>query len=147
MERKSISFTGRMLEMIDEIKSSKGYVSLSSVVQQAVVQMHSKTFPTYVIPRKDNSPEARLERKDEMKRLKEEKALEKQIGICEDLGGKVSEKADGFVCTYFTYTGKKRFRQDVPLAMVSNDLIKIQYHPSKEKVLKLQEEGKVDYEI
>jgi len=39
-----ITFTLRHREMVEEIKKQKGYITSSSVVQQALVEMHERIF-------------------------------------------------------------------------------------------------------
>ncbi len=147
MKKKVISFTSRMVEMVDEIREEKGYMSFSSVVHQAIVDMHKSLFPAYAYPRKDNSPEAKIKRKREEKEAKEADALQEKEHICRELDGEIVEQAGGGkVCKYFTYYHTKKYPQTVPMEMVSVDLVKTQYEPDKKRVMKLIKEGKVKEE-
>jgi len=147
LERKSISFTERMLGMIDEIQDAKGYVSFSDVIHQSIVDMHSKTFPAYVQTKRDSSPAGIVKRKDEMKKIKEEQVKEEFLSISASLGGEIIVKGENEFCRYYTYTGKQRYLQEIPLNTLTSDLIKNQFYPNKEKVEKLQQEGKTEYEV
>lgn len=142
-----IVFPEPIEDMVEEIIEKKGYPSFSAVVRQGIIELHSSYFPNYVKMKSDNSARSKMERKAEEKKAKEDMEKERLLGICEQLGGEVVDKAGSPFCTYYTYNSKKRYEQSIPVEQLSEDLVKVQYSPSKEKVLKLQEEGKVDYEI
>lgn len=146
MIKKLITFSPRMVEMIQEIQDTKGYVSFSSIIHTAVVELHTHIFPNYLRPlAKDEDPAKKIKRKAMEKEVKKETARNEYLRLVEELKGQVVEESGKEFCLYFTYTGKKRFEQKIPLQMVSSDMVKTQYQPSKERVEQLQREGKVDY--
>lgn len=140
---KLVTFTPKMAEMIDEIQEKKGYISFSAVIHQAVIELHKGYFPAYV--QKDSSAIGKMKRKDEEKKAKIELHNESLIGICEELGGKIKDKNGTPICTYYTYSHKKRYEQSIPVEQLTEDLPKNQYSPSKAKVEQLQKAKKVDY--
>jgi len=144
---KSINFNEKLVEMVDQIMQKKGYTTFTMVVHQAIIEMHGRVFKDYVMQRQDTSIEAVHERKKKLKELKEQEKEQKLLDIAEALGGEILEFPDGKYCKYYTYTGKARYPVEVPITALSADMIKTQYSPSKEKVMKLQEQGKVDYEV
>lgn len=144
--KKVISFTDRLTEMVEEIQEAKGYTTFTSVVHQAIIDLHTRTFPAYLkSPKAAESPEDRVRRKAEEKKAKEEGVREEKLEIAKALKGKVVSEAGNEFCVYYTYTGKKRYEQKIPLMLLTTDVLKNQYHPSKEKVEQYQKEGKTDY--
>jgi len=146
MIKKNIAFTEKMAEMVEELQEKKGYMSFSSVIHQAVVDMHTKAFPAYVRePSARETPEDRVRRKSEEKRAKEDIRREEQLAVMAELEGELIEKAGVEYVKYYTYTNSKRYEQNVPLIEMSSDLVKTQYQPTRERVEKLREQGKTDY--
>lgn len=135
-----VGFTERHREMINEIMSAKGYPSLAAVVQQAVIEMHGNVFKDYVMAKK-----ARAEQPAEAPGIKKSQQTDKLTGIAKKLGGTVFEKGGVMMVKYFTYNRKNRYEQETPLDTMSEIMVEKQYFPSKEAVLKLQKEGKVNY--
>ena len=145
MIKKLLTFTPRMAEMVEEIKGAKGYVSFSAVVHAAIIELYTKTFPNYMRPLvKDEDPASRLRRKAAIKEARAELFREDQLEIVKELGGTVVEDGGKEYCAYFTYSGAKRFEQKIPLQFLTNELMKSQYQPSRERVERLQREGKTD---
>lgn len=148
MSNKLIKFNDRHEEMIAKLRDEFGYPSFSSVVHQAVVDMYKKNFPSYMMDKRvEEKPEDRMKRRADEKKAKEDIAKAELTKIAAELGGAITTESGKDFCVYFTYTNKKRFEQKVPLTLLSTDLVKTQYFPSKEAVLKLQKEKKVDYDI
>jgi hypothetical protein len=135
-----IGFTNRHREMIEEIMASKGYPSIASVVQQAVIEMHGNVFKDYVVAKKIRSE---VPHASEIKKTND---TDKMKGLCDKLGGKTVEKNGSLYCLYFTYNRKNRYQQEVPLDTLNQSHIDKQYFPSKEEIKVLQNEGKVNYE-
>ncbi len=133
-----------MADMILEIQATKGYVSFSAVVHSAVIELHHKTFPTYVMRQPKRSPTEKVHDKAEEKAAKESIQRDVFLKLADELGGTVVMEAGKEFCKYFTYTHKKRYEQKIPLQMLSTDLVKTQYQPSREKVEQLQKEGKTE---
>lgn len=144
-KKKMLTFTPVMAERIEQLKEEIGVHSFSAVVHYAVMQLWAKNHPAYTEKFKAD-PAERVRIREEEKIAKQAMIEEEQSEVCEQLGGKVMEvEGGGKVCVYFTYSGKHRYEQRVPLKMVSTDLINNQYMPSREKVEQLQKEGKTDY--
>ena len=135
-----IGFTPRHREMIDEIMRSKGYPSIASVVQQGIIDLHSSIFKDYVMAKKnkgiDAGDSALIAKTNDTDRFK---------GLASKLDGEVVEKNGSLYCLYYTYNRKNRYQQEVPLDTLNDTHVAKQYFPSKEDVMKLQKEGKVNY--
>lgn len=142
---KTIRFASKMEEDIKQMMEEKGYISFSAVVHHAVMELYRSYYPAYTTAKKDNSPKGRMKRIQDEREAKIELEYEKLAGICEDLGGDTEIKGGNEYCVYYTYSGKKRHQQEIPVNMLSEDLIKTQYSPSREKVEQLQRDKKVDY--
>ena len=143
--RISLSVTPRLLEMIEEIQKNKGYPTYVGVIHSAIIELHAKTFPAYMQRLKEETPEEKVSRKEAEKKAKEEFAKRELLEIAQQLEGEVVQDGEYEYCKYYTYAGPHRYEQKVPLRMLSSDLIKTQYQPSKEYVKKLQEDKKVNY--
>lgn len=141
---KTISFTKRMKEMIEEIEQHRGFPTFTSVVHHAVIELYKKEFPGYLVKREE-SPEERVERQEKEKDVKKKNVKKKLIKISDALGGKIINELGTEYCVYYTYNYAKRYEQKIPLNMLSTDLVASQYQPSKEAVEKLQVEGKTNY--
>lgn len=126
--KKVITFNPRMREMIKQLRETQGYMSDSAVIHNAIIRMHSKEFPMY----------AQLKSSTSERKMTVE---EDRMHICNLLEGKIV----GSKCVFFNYSGKKRFLQELPLSIMSDDLFKTQYQPSREKVDQLRKDKKVDY--
>lgn len=137
-----IGFTKRHREMIEQIMEAKGYPSLSSTVQQAVVEMHGSVFKDYVMAKKARTEGTEGRSKEEIKKSIQTDKFE---NTCQVLGGVLMNRNGVAYCDYFTYERKNRYKQEVPLTDLSDTNISKQYFPSKEAVEKLQKEKKVNY--
>ena len=145
MVKKTLSFSERLIEMVDEIQEIKGYPSFSALVHQAVVELHAKFFPAYArMPREVKTPVEKAQAKHALKQAEEQIVTEEQIKICTKLGGKVVKgvNPEDSLCEYYTYNFKNRYLQEVLLGELSLDLIKNQYHPSKQRVEDLRSKKK-----
>lgn len=147
--QKLITFTERQIEMANEIMAELGYNSFSQVVQQALIDKYQRTFPNYIKSGAKEEPVDRAQRKEQEKVAKKDIVLEGYRDIARRLGGTLvtDDTGGNEACIYYTYTGKKRYEQRVPLNQLSEDLIKTQYQPNRAAVEKLQKEGKVDYQV
>lgn len=137
-----VGFTERHREMISEIMATRGYPSLASVVQQAVIEMHSSVFKDYVMARKSRS-----EQQPEAPGNKKSQQTDKLMNIAKKLGGEVFNKGGVMMVKYFTYNRKNRYEQETPLDTMSDVMVEKQYFPSKEEVQKLQKAGKTNYTV
>lgn len=141
---KTLRFTERMIQMVEEIKEMRGYMTFSSVIYSAVADLHSKTFPAYKHVPYKNQEEREREKMAKVRTREKIIAGEKEH-ICEMLEGKIIDKGGSKVCEFFNYSSKKRYPQKIALAQLSEDLVKTQYQPSREKVEQLRRAGLVDY--
>lgn len=150
MVKKLLTFTPVVWEMIERIKNEKGYASSSAVVYQAVINMHDKIFVPYANRSvgKNMTAEEKIRKEEEEKEARSKVDLEKKVAICQTLGGQTVKQNDGsLLCKYFTYSFSKRYLQEIPVNLLTDDLIRNQYAPSKKDVLKLQENKKVEYNV
>jgi len=145
IKRKMLYLNERHMEMLNDIKAEKGYKQDTMVFYQALIDMHAKMFPAYARTRELESPTEKVNRKEEEKKAKEDIVKSELLAIAQQLGGEIIDKGGKEFVKYFNYSGKKRFEQLVPLTMMSTDLVKIQYQPSRERVEQLQKEGKTEY--
>ena len=140
-----IGFTERHREMIEQIMDSKGYPSIASVVQQAIIEMHGSVFKDYVMAKKARAELPAIIPGRVDGETKKSQQTDKLMGLAHRLGGSVAEKNGVMMVKYFTYNRRNRYEQEVPLDTMSEQLIKKQYFPSEEDVKKLQEAKKVNY--
>lgn len=144
-------FTPRMVSMIKEIQKSQGYSTQAAVVHQAIIEMYNNTFPAYLQNKKNREkpldPDVVAAMELEQEAARQRASEVKLEGICRALGGEVLNEEGHKSCRYYNYSGKKRYEQTVTLSQLNQNLLQNQYHPSKERVLKLQQDGKVDYEV
>ncbi|MFA6991926.1 MAG: hypothetical protein WC269_01435 [Candidatus Gracilibacteria bacterium] len=137
---KGIRFNDKMLEKIKDLMEDCGYPTITAVIHQALIDMHKDQFPAYVQAKNraadirsstplDRSLAAKLEKENKLKGEREER-----IGICLELEGKIIED----MCHYTTHSNRKSYNQEIPLDMITKDLIGTQYYPDKETVLKLK---------
>ena len=132
--------TPKLVEMISEIMEEKGYSTKAFVFQQSIIDLHASIFKDYIYKKKNG------EEKLIIKRTKQEEIFEKGNKICDLLGGQAyQDEAGHWYCKYFNYDYKKRNEQEVPFPMLTDDLARNQYFPSKEKVLQLQKDKKTEY--
>jgi hypothetical protein len=172
MPRYSVSLTKKNLEQINAIQNELGFASISETVRGCIHAMYSKTFPNYTrsvgqgLPNKNVDYSEPVSQADlaEQKKIKAEEAVERKkmmaeqqkantlatcILICEnELGGVVGEDMEDNpkTCAYFQYDGRRRYEQEIDILSVSPALLDTQYLPNKDRVLKLQADGNVDYD-
>lgn len=143
--RKYVDFNPRMVEMMDEIAEATGQTMTSAIIRQAIIEMHRK-HTMYKAGGTKMTAEGAAQRKEDLKKAREGILLKGKENICTELGGSVSmTEAGNKVCNYYTYSYGQRFAQALSLTLLTTDMLKTQYDPSKEKILQLQKEGKVDY--
>lgn len=131
------TLTPRLREMLEEIMISKGYPTMTAVVQQAIIEMHGSIFKDYIVA-KTTAPKPKV--------VEREARTNKEEDIIKKLKGLKINKGGTDYCLYFTYERKNRYVQEVPVDALSSDMVSKQYFPSKTKVEELQKEGKVNYD-
>lgn len=156
MPRYSISFTLKNIEQLTQIQEQLGLASMSETVRACIHSTHSKTFPNYTranVQSINSVPTGRVNKVEaKQKRDEQERAnrIATAISICEnDLGGVVAtdEKDNPIMCAYFQYDGRRRYKQEIDIGSVTPDLVTTQYLPNKERVMQLQKDGNVDYDV
>lgn len=136
-EKKTVTFSERHIQMMDEIMEIQGFISYAEVIKVALVDKYNKVKPPY-------SPIARQEAsKPEAKLSAREKKKLRQAGeeLCSQLGG----ESDGKVCSYYVYRHRDRNQGSVPLELLTDKHLKEQYFPNKNAITKLQERKEVNY--
>jgi len=173
MPRYSVSLTQKNLEQITAIQNELGFASISETVRGCIHAMYSKTFPNYTRSAGQGLPNRNVDYSEpvsqadlaEQKKIKAEQAIEKKklmaeqekanqidycVNICEnELKGVVGEDVDGKpkTCAYFQYDGRRRYEQEIDIMSVTPALLETQYLPNKDRVLKLQADGNIDYDL
>lgn len=131
--------TEKMKEMIGEIMEKSALPTISDVVKVAILNLHQKTFKDYV----ENRPSGKLsveEKVDyELKRqeIKKKKQDDKQKEICQRMNGKLETSGNGFTCRFFNYSRHGKHEQSMPIDYLTEELVGLQYQPSKEKLQEL----------
>lgn len=158
MPRFTFSFTKKNIEQLEEIKEQLGLASLSETMRACIHATYTKTFPNYTrsntsTPRvvsETSEPVSKVDSRT--KKLEQERAnrIATAINICEnELDGVVAtdENDKPTMCAYFQYDGRRRYKQEISIESVTPDLVKTQYLPNKERVMQLQKDGNVDYDV
>lgn len=135
--KKLVTLPDVLYHKLKEIKDT-GYPTDNAVIVFALMELHRKTFPRYI----HNSPQNVRDRSSAPATRHEETYMK----ICRALGGEVQDTPGGKFCNYYTYIGKQRYPQNIPLEQLSDTLVDRQYEPSKEAVKKYQKEGLVKYD-
>lgn len=148
--RKTFLVDEGLVEVIKKLKKDNHYNSETAVIIEAVMSLNRKLNPGYVVSRAETrakTPEQKLDEEDERKRIKKQREEDAQMVIVNALEGRVSIGAGGGkVVKYYTYDRKNRYQQQLPIDMMSEDLIASQYFPTKEDVLARQAKGEVNYD-
>lgn len=144
----SVRLPAQLVDLVEKIKTELGYTT-SGVVQQAIRDMHKRTFPSYVAARNiaaAKTPEDRAEQQMEIARVKKQKEEEALLAIANALGGKIIVNDGGSKMVEFhNYSKNSRYLQKLPLRMMNEELVKDQYYPSRKDIEQRQVEGKVNY--
>ncbi len=135
--RKHFNFTDIMLERIDDIRLKYGFPNLSVTINYIIAENYKREFKDYVMVKKIDD--------EEKNTVKKQDTHDKQSAVCLSLEGEIIDKAGTAYCVYHTYNRKNRYKQEIPLADITEDLLNMQYFPSKEKVEELEKEGNVNY--
>lgn len=143
--------------MIDRLQEDRADEHMADTIRECIRIAYLKRWPVYIdkksapIQDERNQDEFGVQRQrhkvrmaETQKMVKHEMKLERQMNICTQLDGEITEKN---TCRYFVYDERMRFEQEVPLTMLDEKLIETQYSPSRERVEELQEKGKVNYHV
>ncbi len=136
--------TERRDEMVQEIMEDRGHRTFSEVVGAAIELYYDEVAKSKFYRMKGvKGPSSQA-----VERRKAEAEENVKLMICQDLKGKIVKKEDGTkMCKYYTYVGRRRYEQEVSLNLLEEHMVASQYTPSRANVERLQEEGKVDYEV
>lgn len=118
-----------------------GFANDSEVIRAAVLKLHRDTFvnshETVNLTTVENT--GGRDQKSE-----QEKGKAKRNRICKnDLNGEIKDGQ----CIYFNYFKREKYKQEMPLSSINKNNVKKQFDPSKEEVARLQDEGKVSYDL
>jgi len=144
---KTFAFSDEFLKVLERVKESTRHTSYTAVIIQAVMTLDQKLNPAYkgAFLNRNLSPEEKAERQIEIEKAKEVSKVEKFLSIAEALEGEVYEDGGEKRVQYYKYDGAYRDLQDVPLEMLTENMVADQYTPNREKVEKLRKQGKVNY--
>lgn len=144
-----ISFvpTDKLKDMILEIQEKFGYLTMTNVVVEAIIQMHTRAFPAYIQKKAEPmTAEDKIKREEDRKKIREERERQKFLDVANLLEGEiVAGESGGEVCKFYRYADTERYEMEVPLTRLTQDLVDNQYSPSKEKVEELRAKGKTKY--
>lgn len=146
----SVRFSGRMVEMVEQLMNEQGFATVTSLIHEAVRLLYKSYYPPYKSGTTTStlSPKEKARRKKEERDALKETAREEQKNICvNSLEGTVVSKDGTDYCDYYTYSFKNRYAQHIPLEQVTEGLAASQYSPSEARVKDLQERGDVDYPV
>lgn len=149
--RKTFLFSPELVEVIKKLKEDMHQNSDTAVVIEAINSLNRKINPGYVVARSASASKTPEDRADEQLRIQEIKKKREEdalLAIAEKLGGRVSLDDGGQkIVKYFTYARNTRFLQQMPLTMMTDELVEHQYFPSRVDIEKRQAEGKVTYKV
>lgn len=146
--RKTYLMNEGMVSKIKAIQEEKNFTSETMVVVVALNLLYDKTFKDYVVGRggRTLSDDEKADSQIKVADLKKQKEEARLLEIAKALNGEVIfNDGGGKVVRYFTYDKSNRYEQELPLTMMSEELISSQYFPSREEVEKRQKAGKVNY--
>jgi hypothetical protein len=140
-----LSLTAEMVTKIEELKAELGFSSNSMVWYSALSGLYRSTFPAYA-RMSSLSPKQKVQEKLKEKEAKAEFELERKREIVERLDGELVKAEGGAeIAHYFTYAGRKRYEQETPLHLITEDLLASQYSPDRPTVERLHKEKKTDW--
>lgn len=141
---KNITLTDDMQEMIAKLRSYRGFPNDAMVIYAALSESYLKFFPAYTQMNKQ-SPADKVQRKNEEKEARAQLERGMKLELVKQLGGKINADDKNEIVHYYTYVSRKRYAQETPLHLVTQEIIDTQYSPDKATVERLRKEGKTDY--
>lgn len=164
MSKVTIDLTSDLEKKLNAIRERFALTFLSETLRLMIVLMHDQEFPVgrpgiteLEMKNRVGRPAAtdaqiigRPRTYAEKKKIAEADRHQELLKIAtsawpEGLAGKVSD--DGKFVTYFTYFERGRDERTILLREVNKDLIDVQFEPTHDEIIRMQSEGKVDYEI
>lgn len=153
---KSIVFSDKQIEMVDQLKDKFGVDSFGAAVKSCISFTHMKRFPDHLVGRigttDKRSPEDIAKQKMAVKeaevKAREQIKIDEKRMICEGvLGGEVATASSGnLVCKWEVHNKEVSYPQQIPLMQVNTVLAENQWIPSKEAVLKTRVDLRKKYE-
>lgn len=103
---KQIQYPPEIEQRVEAIRQERVLRSQSQAIEYAIVETYRKLNPKYIQAIQPLTPEQKVDRKNEVERIKREQYREKMYNICEErMGGTLDEDAGGhFTCTLTQYT-------------------------------------------
>ena len=142
---KLLRITDEMQMMVQELKKEIGSPTESMIFYMAISELHRSRFPAYA-RNSQRSPADKVKEKIKEKEAKEQFLLESKREIVRQLKGKLVIADGGAeIAHYFTYAGRKRYEQETPLHLITEDLLASQYSPDRPTVERLHKEKKTDW--
>ena len=146
---KAFAFSDEFMQVLERAKQSSRHTSYTAVIIQAVMDLDRKLNPLYrgAMMTRNLSAEEKAEKQVQIAEAREKTLHDKKMTLVAMLGGEVEvyEEGEEKRVQYYKYDRNYRDLQDIPLDMLTEELVAEQYVPSKEDVLKRQKEGKVKY--
>lgn len=140
---RSIQFTEKLDEMVNEIMAENGYPTFTAVVHQAIVFLYQKTIapPNYVVGKTANDPDiikkrakAKVEAKLEIDKIKTEQKMNEKVVMCENL---YKGEVQGNLCVFKSYALEETDDTigRIPLEVLNEDIFENNvFFPDQEKV-------------
>lgn len=164
MSKVTIDLTSDLEKKLNAIRERFALTFLSETLRLMIILMHEREFPVGRPALTDEEIKRRVGRPilsdgeiaakprtvAEKKKIMEADRIQELTKLAtsewpDGLAGKVSD--DGKFVTYFTYFERGRDERTILLREVNKDLIDVQFEPSHDEIIRMQSEGKVDYEI
>lgn len=134
-----------LLELVDKLQNDprNAYSSKADVWYQAVREMYARQNPAYKLAVQSRPPRTAKEKvidQEAQKTARKQIKEDEKLAIAEALGGKLIDYGTaGKNVQWYTYYGKGgRDLQEMPLEMLTKELIDNQFSPSREEVEKHQ---------
>lgn len=135
--QRTIVFSTETYDMLMQIQKGIGQKTLTGVFAHIVYETHRRMFPAYIAAKVPRETKAEREAGERLS------AEEVQLDIAKRLDGKITEEGGTKVCTYYTYAMRDRYDQKFSLSLLTEDMVRNQYQPSREVVERLIKEKKV----
>lgn len=147
--RITFNVSEKMKEMINDLIEKTGLMTQTHVINSALLLFHQKTFKDYIENRPSGklSVEEKVDYELQRQEIKKKKQDDKGKAICQKLSGKLETSGNGYVCRYFNYSRHGKHEQALPLDHLTEELVELQYQPSKEKLKELIEKGIINLDL
>lgn len=140
-KRLSMTLNPTLAIMIEDLRKVRGDSNNTETIKEAIRFYHSKKFPVYASANTKPDNEQVIRSKVVLGAVKQDVKTKEAESICAQLGGVVN----GNTCSYFKYDERDRYSQEVPLSLLSADLVQSQYVPNREEVQEYKRKGLANY--